>query len=129
MNRRIVLSDKEIVSGDFFRGLADLNFAKKDGLWVPPQDVATGRIAALEHNIVASPSLTELLGVPQRRHVANEEGDLVAQVQICTPDGRRLLVVGAPVTQSIMWVAHPDIPLVMPSGRELLSFQFVPTLS
>ena len=121
MNRRIVLSDKEIVSGDFFRGLADLNFEKKDDLWVPPQDVATGQI-------VAASSVRDFRSGYLPRGTS-EEGDLVAQVQICSSDGRRLLVIGAPITHNISWVAHPNEPVLMSNGRRLTAFHFAPIIS
>jgi hypothetical protein len=118
MNRRIVLNDNEIVSKDFFHGLADLNFERRDGLWRPPDGIATGCVSA------AGPIYrdTEHIGI----HVGVEYADdLIAQLQICRNDGTRLLVVGAPIRHTIQWVAHQDAPIHFRDGRSLRAFQFM----
>lgn len=105
MTRRIVLSDEEVASKDFFEGLDSLNFEKKDGLWVPPNQIATGSI------LVAS---------------SMPEDDLYVDFKVRRrPSGTVLLQAGFPIRGYYQWVAMPGCEFILQSGRRLKGIQLM----
>ena len=114
--RRIVLDNSEIVSKEFFEGLAGLDFTKQNGLWIPPSGVAVGTVSA--------PTLQDVLATDGALFPTAEDDDLVVQIHLLRPDGRLIFVVGAPIRSPMTWFALPDGEILLRSGRTLVGFNF-----